>query len=67
MEIQFGEWIPVKEEEPNKSGHYLVTNKNGKVFSTDYHYDEEKVYWEQTDEISTIAWMKFPEQFKENI
>lgn len=75
--MEFGKWIKTSEQLPPEpqylhSNHYLATVDNNQVVSVDYVKtnvrNKEVIRWEWIGRIcpwEIIAWMPFPEPFKE--
>lgn len=55
-----GEWIPVEEALPAKTGKYLVTVLNGNVYAGTFSTYDNRFNCKAT------AWMPLPEPYKEN-
>lgn len=55
-----GEWIPVEEALPTKTGKYLVTVLNGNVYAGTFSTYDNRFNCKAT------AWMPLPEPYKEN-
>lgn len=54
-----GNWIPVSERLPDKPGKYLVTVRNGNVYSGTFDKISNRFMCAAT------AWMPLPEPYKE--
>ena len=56
-----GEWIPVSERLPENNGHYLVTEKRGRVCSYVFRKEgNSEEYWRRC----AVAWMSLPDPYK---
>lgn len=58
-----GGWIPCSERLPEKSGMYIITDKDGNVNVVRFHAiapEFAKEYWKS----QTKAWMPYPEKYR---
>lgn len=66
------DWVPCKEELPETSGHYYVTDNNpigeGLIVATLYYEADKQRFslpGERWYDVKPIAWMRKPEPYKE--
>lgn len=69
--IEIPQWIPCTDRLPEKTGYYLVSDRRGDVYSTNFDYLRGEMCFGYDDldgcfvkDDTVIAWMPLPEPYK---